>query len=398
MVEEIKQDIKEVKEEPQEPTLSKQELKKQKKAEKREARFAKIRKRFFKDDIKYQGPLSYRYLRVLGWVVFILGQIALLNALTSNFGWDPLGSTTQTIFSYASSLMTPLFIIASFGMVLSGTRGYRNFIILYGAAFLAIGIGIIFFYYRYINGLFVKMGLEEASVTTLLTSFLRDRIQINVFADLFAFTTFHYFVNYTPKKLFQGKKIYIFRLFALIPLIYALASYILKAVYILGDGANLPFFLFPFMTTKSPLVFGIFVTVSLWIKNREKIFIKIGSDKEHFAKFLNSKRNSLSFSVTLSIIIGVFAILEILMAGVLTTIYIIFKGEDFSLFDKCLDAFGIGQVITCLIAVPFILLYSYTRDHKDTNIDLFIPIAGIGLTAFVYVEYIYNFLIHIVGD
>ena len=391
MAEEIKVDSKAINEE-EKPSLSKSEIKNQKKIEKREKRFAKIRKKLFKDDIKYQGPLSYRYLRVVGWIAFVLGQVALLNSLTSNFGWDPLGQVTQTAFTFASSLMTPLFVIASFGMVLSGNRGYRNFILLYGAAFLGIGAGVIFFYYRYINSLLVASNSVE--VGSLLENFIGDRIQINVFADLFAFTLFHYFVNYTPKKYFQGKKIYIFRLFSLLPVIYALTSYTIKTAYALGAISSLPFALFPFLTTKSPLMVAIFVVVSLWIKNREKIFIKIGSTKEQYNIYLNSKRNSLSFSIVLSVIIAIFAILDFIVIMVLSAVYIGVNGEaDLSGLNVFVSSFGAGQVIPCILAIPFILLYSYTRDHKNTQIDLFIPIGGIALTALVYVEYLFNFLL-----
>ena len=42
---------------------------------------------------------------------------------------------------------------------------------------------------------------------------------------------------------------------------------------------------------------------------------------------------------------------------------------------------------TCLIlAVPLVLLFSYTKTHKNPKIDLFIPIGGIALIALVLLE------------
>lgn len=391
MAEEIKVDSKVNNEVKEEPTLTKKELAVLRRNERREKRYEKIRKKFFKDDIKYQGPLSYRYLRILGWVAFVLGQLALINSLTSNFDWDPLGPVVQTIFNYSSTLMTPFFIIASFGMVLSGNRGYRNFILLYGAAFLAIGLGVMFAYYRYINGLFVAFDIVELG--TEMETFVADKIHINVFADLFAFTLFHYFVNYTPKKYFQGKKIYIFRLFSLLPIIYALVSYILKTSYALGALGNLPFGFFPFMTTKSPLVVSIFAVISLWIKNREKVFIKIGSTKEQYKIYLNSRRNSLSFSIVLSVVIAIFALIDLIMMAVLMVIHTFTMDPAVVNVTDFISAFGAGQAIMCVFAIPFLLLYSYTRDHKNTQIDLFIPVAGIGVTALVYVEFFFDFIV-----
>ena len=392
MTEEIKVESNTNNEVKEEQSLSKKELKKQKKSEKREKRLARIRKKFFKDDIEYQGPLSYRYLRILGWIAFVLGQLALMNSLTSNFNWDPLGPVVQTIFNYASTLMTPFFIIASFGMVLSGNRGYRNFILLYGAAFLAIGLGVIFAYYRYVNGLFTASNAAELG--TIIETFISDKININVFADLFTFTLFHYFINYTPKKYFQGKKIYIFRLFSLLPVIYSIVSYVLKTAYALGALSNLPFAFFPFMTTKSPLVVGIFVVISLWIKNREKIFIKVGATKEQYNIYLNSKRNSLSFSIILSVVIAIFALIDFIAMMVLVAIHMFSTNPALVEVNDFISAFGAGQAVMCVLAIPFLMLYSYTRDHKNTQIDLFIPVAGIGLTAFVYLEFFFDFIVY----
>ena len=136
----------------------------------KEKRFQRIKNNYFKDDIKYQGPLSYRYLRILGWIAFALGQLAFVSTIGNVASWDPIGNVGRYILSFFSNLMTPLFIIASFGLVLSRRRGYRNFILFYGAAFLGIGIGVLVLYYRYVNGLFVKAGLDDTSLYKLMYS------------------------------------------------------------------------------------------------------------------------------------------------------------------------------------------------------------------------------------
>ena len=380
---------------PEEAQLSKKEIRKQKATQKREKRNAKLREKLFKNDIKYQGPLSYRYLRIIAWVAFALGALSILNGVFANMGWSPLGLVWQNIFHFISSITTPLFIIASFGLVLSGRRGYRSFIISYGALFFAIGLGINFVYYRYVNGLFKALSVQDSALSELVKALAEERLQINVFADLFAFTLFHFYINYQPKKYFQGKKLLIFRLFCLIPTIYALTSYVFKIVYGLGYGDDLPFWLFPFMTTKSPLVVGVFAVISIWIKNREKLFIRIGASKEDFNAYLNTNRNSLSFSITLSIIIAIFVVLEFIFLFALIFVYSAVKGDDYSGFFDFVGVAGVGQLMPLAFAIPLIMLYSYTRDHKKSNIDLFIPIAGIGLTAFICLEFIFNFLTHL---
>ena len=124
-----------------------------KKALKREKRYNKIRKRLFKEnDIKYEGPLSYRYLRIFAWLFMAFGQIVLLNSLSvSMMHYDALGDVWTTILGILSSLSTPLFILASFGLVLNGRRNIRDFMLVYGLAYVGIGLGFIIFYLRYIN-------------------------------------------------------------------------------------------------------------------------------------------------------------------------------------------------------------------------------------------------------
>ena len=183
-------------------------------------------------DIKYQGPLSYRYLRVLAWIAMIFAQIVVLGTIGEKIlDWNPAGQIGLTIFDFIGSLSTPFFIIASFGLVLSGTKSHKNFLMMYGAAFLGLGLALCLFYGRYIESLFNQIGVEHDSYE-FVEAFLGSKAQINVFSDLFMFVLFHFFMNYNPKKIFVEKKTIIFRLFALLPLIYIITSYVLKILFV----------------------------------------------------------------------------------------------------------------------------------------------------------------------
>ena len=70
-LEEAKKEVEEIEANPNQ--LSKKEKKKLKREEKLKKKF------FFEQDIKYRGPLSYRYLRVIAWA-----SIAITQALTVN--------------------------------------------------------------------------------------------------------------------------------------------------------------------------------------------------------------------------------------------------------------------------------------------------------------------------
>ena len=368
-----------------------------KKALKREKRYNKIRKRLFKEnDIKYEGPLSYRYLRIFAWLFMAFGQIVLLNSLSASMmHYDALGDVWTTILGILSSLSTPLFILASFGLVLNGRRNIRDFMLVYGLAYVGIGLGFIIFYLRYIKGLFVELGLSELPFTDYFDAFLSDKVQVNVFADLFAFALFHFFLNYTPRKIFKGKSVYAFRLFSLIPVIFVLGSYIIKILTATGQ-MNLPFYIFPFLTTKSPIIYLIFIVAAMWIKNRERWYLKLGATKNDYQEFLKTNRNSLSVSIHLSIIIALASLLDIVLLIIAMIYYFANNLPTDDIGDVVINTFGVGQASIMLLAIPFIFLYSYKRKHKDGRIDLIIPILGIALLALVYVEGIYQFILEFV--
>lgn len=66
-------------------------------------------------------------------------------------------------------------------------------------------------------------------------------------------------------------------------------------------------------------------------------------------------------------------------------------------YGNVMTLYGIGQCLSLLIAVPFILLYSYTRLHKNPIIDIIIPIGGIAFIAFVYIEGIYQMITNLIN-
>jgi len=365
-----------------------------KKALKREKRYNKIRNHLFKEnDIKYEGPLSYRYLRIFAWLFLAFGQIVLLNSLSESLlDQNALGPFGASALSILSSLSTPLFIIASFGMVLNKRRKVFDYILLYGLAYLGVGLGFIFFYLRYVNGLFVNLGVDKLPFITLFERFLSDKVQVNVFADLFSFVLFHFFLNYKPKKFFKDKSLIVFRLFTLLPILFILTSYVLK-ILAATNQISMPFYIFPFLTTKSPIVFLVFVLADLWIKNREKWYLRLGASKEQYNEYLKTKRNSLHVSINLTIIILVSILFDVLLL-IIAVLYFTAANLPVEKFgDIAIDTFGVGQASIMLLAIPFIFLYSYKRKHKDTRIDLLIPIVGIALIVLVYVEGIYQFIL-----
>ena len=178
----------------------------------------------------------------------------------------------------------------------------------------------------------------------------------------------------------------------MLPILFILTSYVLK-ILAATNQISMPFYIFPFLTTKSPIVFLVFVLADLWIKNREKWYLRLGASKEQYNEYLKTKRNSLHVSINLTIIILISILFDVLLL-IIAVIYFTATNLPVEKFgDIAIDTFGVGQAITMLLTVPFIFLYSYKRKHKDTRIDLLIPIVGIALIALVYVEGIYQFIL-----
>ena len=334
-------------------------------------------------DIKYRGPLSYRYLRIIGWVCFAIGQLTALYGIFSKLGWEFLPNIgTQTFISYISYLSTPLFIVAAFGLILSGKKTFKQMIIIYSALFIAMGIALNIFYYRYMLGIFQNHEIADTVISNF--GFI---VKLNVFGDLLAFCLFHYFINYTPKKYFKGKNIVYFRLFAILPALFVAVSYLVKVLSSYGVIEDVPFFVVPFLATKPPLALLIFALLSLWIKYRENLFKTLGLTKKEHDAYIKTNRNSLSVSITLSTLIAITGVLEIIIVVIM---FASLGVESGFINMYCLD---IGEAIPLILIIPFVMLYSYTRVHKDGPVDILVPMIGIGMTALVYAEVIYQFFV-----
>jgi len=359
----------------------------EKKKKKRLSKEEKLRRKyFFETDIKYRGPLSYRYLRIIAWISIAVSQILLINSITPTIlGRNLLGEGFEGFLSFIAALYVPLFIIATFATILNKSNPIKHIIIFYAIAYLGLALSLIFLYYRYINGVLADIGIEKEGLKAASQAFGK-KFEINVFADLLALSLFYYFVMYKPKKYFSGKKIYLFRLCALLPLLFALISYLIRLFSNL-DYYTLPFALNIFLTTKSPLIYVLFIVLTFWLRKKEKTYYKLGGNHEGFQKFERSNRNSLSFSIFISVWCLILSIIDIF-------VYAFFFGafEDSATY---IDAFKIGECAGLVFAIPILMGFSYSRKHKQSNLDIIIVIGGIGLIVLSYIEMIYQIIIAI---
>ncbi|MCR5206290.1 MAG: hypothetical protein K6E47_14775 [Lachnospiraceae bacterium] len=158
----------------------------------------------------------------------------------------------------------------------------------------------------------------------------------------------------------------------------------------------LPVSLFPFLTTKPPLVFILFMALGIYIKIRERKFLKTGKTKEDYQAFLQTNKNSLDImlfaiaAILVIIVIDEFLLKDLIVPRIVAHNKGIIPEEYASAYDfiiaPAVSACGIGDMKNMLIFTPFLLLFSYTRTHKRTLIDSGITALGIFGIALIYLD------------
>ena len=368
----------------------------------------KLHERNAENDIRYRGVLSYRHLRITGWVLLAFAQLGTIIAIGSFFDREAaadlsgLTSFTET----AGTLALSLFLFANFAYILNVKNGFKRLLLLYGGVALAIYIGSVAAFERYVVGLIGALAKNDDLARNVITTFFSMSgsgfFAYNIFIDLFLCALLNFFLNYRPKKLFKGKKLVVFRLFALIPIFYEALSIALKIATGTGRIA-LPLYVFPLLTTKPPMAFFMFIVMTTFIKSREWIYLSRGRTRLQYVDFLKTNVNSLHFSIVTSITILVrsvidFALFVAIAAGILSGYEQPVLPETVARVSKLVKSLGFGATVPHVLLIPVIMLFSYTKYYDNRRIDAFIPIMGIGLTILVYIEGVYQLIIEMIGS
>ena len=372
---------------------NKEEVSKEKKHKKR----PRLHEITAENDMKFRGKLSYRHFRILGWTLLVLSQIGLFLRINASINENPMAfGILPQILSMLDDLMPPLFLIAAFSLILFARDGYRRLIIMYAGFALLLGLGFAFVYWHYIVDTLVAFTPTKGKALAESLIFLisgNGYFAFNIFIDLLLCSLLMFFINYTPKVHFQGKKIIIFRLFSLIPILYEIGSIALKISCSVGRITLSPF-AYPFLTTKAPMAFLIFIALALFIKFREKHFLKHGKTQEDYQQFQQTNTNSFHFSVFLSVTIAISAVIDFFLLALVATLLIsnaqnaeaandaTFIGEQVQLVYK----WGFGKTLPLIFIIPFIMFFDYRKTYKNKLIDIIIPVVGVGLVAFAYLE------------
>ncbi len=339
------------------------------------------------NDIKYEGPLSYRSLRIIAWFAIIIAQVAIIINLNANLslqeGEEEISKGMQIlilILLYISQLSLPLFLIANFSIIINNRESYLKLLIKYGGISLAFILAFIFINFHYVSGIVSALGVKDKAdvVDGIMDLFFSKIVNQNVMLDLFLCTLTLFFIDYNPKKYFQGKKIIVFRSFVLLPIAYEIFAIIIKILSI--TTSSIPTIFQIFLPTKPILLFLLFIAIIIYIKVIERMFKKRGKTKEEYVAYTKTNHAAFRFSIFTSICLAVISVIDIAVVAICNSAI-----EDSELFYSLLSSI-IGSCSLIFLAIPIVMFFSYKKTHKNTTIDIFIPLAGIALLIFTYLE------------
>ena len=259
------------------------------------------------------------------------------------------------------------------------------------------------FFNRYIVGT-VGLLLEDASDANnlVMTSFYgmnkRGFFAFNIFIDLLLCTLFMYFMNARPKRVFTGRKILIFRAFAILPVAYEVASLLLKGLSAAGQ-VRIPSWGFPLLSVKPPMTFIVFMMLAIYIKTREWRYCRHGKTHEEYQEFLKTNRNAWNFSVFTAVILFVAGVIDLIIfivmvlnqGGTAEGVNALVESET-TIKNTVAYSVGFGKSLILMIFAPIVLLFNYTKIPKNKTVGMLIPVAGIALIALIVVQGAYQLI------
>ena len=326
--------------------------------------------------IKYKPPLSYRWLKIFGMlcllVPFILLRLVLFFPSISDSVFD-------TVSIIADTLSLPLILFAAFVFILKA-KNKKAMIITYALLAVVIYLVMVFLFERYLLSflkvLHPEMTPEEIRAYASEKALGMKIFHYNIFIDLTLCSAFYYFCCETPKKFANSsKKMIAFRLCAIIPVLYMVVSMILCGL--LNSGAlTLDVEFVGLLTCRSPASYLAFFSIALCLAIRQSLYLKKGGTPQGYEVYTKTNGHSVQFSIACSIIIAVVCLLDFLIGLIPGSIN-----------------YGWGDSKFMFVIIPFIMLISYTKEHKNKTIDLFLPIATFGLIFFLLADSIFTLLV-----
>ena len=164
----------------------------------------------------------------------------------------------------------------------------------------------------------------------------------NVFIDLFLCCSICYFAIGRPKRIKSRSGRILFRLCILFPLAYIVASFVLGGLIKNGvlsvniyTGALLP--------RRGLVNFFVFGAMMAFVACREPLYHRFHRGGIAYAEYEKTNRYCINYSIVASLIFIVFSVADTLLGRIAGA-----------------SAFGVGNSLSLIFAVPFLLLHDFT--------------------------------------
>lgn len=345
------------------------------------------------NDIPSNARFGYRGMRIAAWIFMlclVMGAIwgnSIILQLAKN---NPFISYGASIFSFFGNLALPAFFIANFSIILANRGKYKTIFLRY---ILFIGLILLMLYgflYRY----FIQIGTKAfgdstqafEGLTSLLNSNPTFAVCFNLFIDLMLCLLAWFFIDYTPKKHFQGKKIVYFRLLALLPIAYEVACITIKLYAICVPAFKVPFYVFPLITNKPPILFFAFLAIAIREKLLERKYSKLGHNREEFLEYCTTNAANKSFTKFCSRTFLIAALVDLVFCVCLSYVLIGRTTNDMNQLTNELIRTGLGKGISLVFMIPLMHFFSYNKKYKSSVFDTLLPLVSIAIIGIVIIE------------
>lgn len=340
------------------------------------------------NDIKYRAPFGINHVRTLAWICVIILQIVCAMETAGKIcGEELINPHISEIIQMISGMSLPLFLLASFSYILQNKENSGKIVLFYLFASAIIPILFYLIFYHLGAGLFEHFSQIQAENARgiflgLITSVGGDLLNCNIFIDMLLFSSLTYFLTAEPKaKAFEGKRIWIFRAFGLVPILYEAAAFIYKMLLIFNKiEPNL--MITSLLPTKAPLTFIAFALILATEIAKKRRYLKLGGSEEGYNEFFMTNKNSLMFAKSTAKIFAFVGLTD--LAFMIISFIILSLGETPNMTSIMQLKLGYSSELALL--APFILLFSYNKKPKFANYNLILPFGMICVIITIYLE------------
>ena len=139
------------------------------------------------------------------------------------------------------------------------------------------------------------------------------------------------------------------------------------------------------------------MALALYVKLRERSFLKHGKTLDDYRRFLDSNANRVQFSRFLILAIIVAVVIDFIAAVLASTlVYSSYEGqlpEDLAVSGAIMtvSSWGLANTIPMLLTIPIVAFFDYRKTYKNKLVDTAIPVIGVAIIAIIYIEGFFQF-------